>query len=439
MKKKIFIWLSALAIIINVFLPSTLKNAKAAATHDSVITEINITDTNGKPIPGNSVEMWQQFRVNAKFALPDNIVKEGDTTTIRLPEQLTFQSTVNFDVKDSSGNLVAKAEVNNQAKTITLRYTKYPENRSDVKGSLYFNARVDHSKVKQKQDIELKFQIGNRIIAGGKLDYKGPGKKYETIIEKSGWQDNQDKSLFHYGIAINRSKADLKDAWVKDRLVDTYGVEVVPNSIKIYKVEWYWDNGEWKHKGDVDVTPNFKSNIEVDADKQGFNIRLGNIGTEQYYIKYDIKANYTPTHGEIFKNNATLKYNGKIQKDVNFTLQYLEAGGRAEGYVYSINIHKKDKDGKSLQGAEFQLTRDANGKVIGTYKTDANGNIKITGLLKDKYTLKETKAPEGYKLDQKEIKIEPKDFGSDKSLTKEVINEKDNPKIKVSGEKTWED
>jgi|GEM_PF-1236592 len=63
----------------------------------------------------------------------------------------------------------------------------------------------------------------------------------------------------------------------------------------------------------------------------------------------------------------------------------------------SLLIVKTDKaDGKPLEGAEFSLTRDSDNALIGSVTTDINGAASFTGLNYGTYTLKETKAPNGY-------------------------------------------
>ena len=393
---------------------------------DNVITEIYVTDSDGKPFQnGKGVEMWQGFQVHAKFKLANNTVNENDTTTIKLPETLRFPNAQDFEVKDSKNNVVARAKINAETKTVTLTYTDYASKHSDVSGELFFYAAVDHGKVKQETDLDLKFEVGHKTLAGGKLHYKGPGKKTETIIEKSAWQDATDKSLFHFVVAVNRKGDNLTDVKVKDRLDDsTYGVQIVSGSVRILQVEWYWENGEWKHKNDKDVTNSHQ--VTMDADNRGFEASLGNIGTKGYLIKYQVRANYVPTDGETFVNRAKLFDKGKLLQNAAAWLIYQGAGGKAEGYVYSMNLHKEDERTHApLAGAKFKVTRDRNGQVIGEYETKANGEITIPKLLKDSYTIEEVKAPDGYKKSDEKIKVTPSDFGTDKVYRKTITNKKD--------------
>ena len=60
-------------------------------------------------------------------------------------------------------------------------------------------------------------------------------------------------------------------------------------------------------------------------------------------------------------------------------------------------------DKNPLQGAEFTLSKDK--KVIKTVTTDDKGLMKISGLDAGEYTLTETKAPAGYKLDTTAVPV----------------------------------
>ncbi|MDN5017482.1 SpaA isopeptide-forming pilin-related protein [Streptococcus sp. SI1] len=383
-------------------------------------TNFNITDSSGKPLQ-RTVEQWENFRITANFSLPST-VRGGDKTTIKLPDKLMMgDASLTFDLKDANNQVVAKAVADPKTKTITLTYTDYVNNHSDIKGSFFFYARVDDNKVQQAEDIDLTLTINNKVVfTNKKVKYRGPNPPYESILEKSGWRDSNDKTLFYYGIPVNRSRKNLGNVIVKDRLANSK-LKIVKGSLKVYEVTWSFKNGKYEHAGDRDVTSS--SDAKLDNDESGFSVNLGKVGNKGYYIKYQVKVSYTPVDGEIFKNNATLLENGQLKYETSFSLRYLAGGGQAEGYVYSVRVHKKDDKGNNLQGAEFELTRDSTGEVK-KVTTDANGNAEIKNLLKDNYTLKEVKAPDGYQLSDKEIKIRPTDFGADKIYKAEVINKK---------------
>ena len=402
-----------------------LSSAANAKEWNDVITEMYVTNKDGNPIPPKGVQMWETFQVHVKFSLPNNTVNEGDTTTITLPETLRFPEWTDFEVKDSKDKVVAHAKINPTTKTITLTYTKYPSEHSDVLGELFFYAAVDHNKVKIEKDIDLDFKVGHKTKIDGKLHYQGPGKKIESILEKSAWQDGANKSLLQYALAINRKGIDLKEVNIQDRLDDdAKGIQIDQSSIRIYEVRWSWKNGEWKHDNEKDVTTNHQ--IKMDDDKRGFQTHLGNIGTKGYYIRYQVKTNYEPVGGEVFKNKAKLSSKDKISEEVNISLVYRAAGGFAEGYVYSMNLHKEDEKTKqALAGAKFKVMRDSNKKVIGEYTTDPNGDITIPNLLKDDYTIEEVEAPKGYQKSTEKIRVKPTDFGTDKAYRKTITNKKD--------------
>ena len=75
-----------------------------------------------------------------------------------------------------------------------------------------------------------------------------------------------------------------------------------------------------------------------------------------------------------------------------------------------IAILKQDAvSGKPLADAEFLIT-DMNNTPIGTYKTGLDGYIRISDLAAGYYFIQETKAPEGYLLDDTKHQIKVEDF-----------------------------
>lgn len=421
MKKKkptqiIALFFLSFALVLGVF---AAKNIKAQAeARDNVITSISMTDEKGNPLDG-TLEKWENFRLNAKFSLPNKTVKQGDTTTISLPEKLRFNRSEEFEIKDKDGNTVATAKLDAATKTATLTYTDYAETHSDVTGSFYFNVLVDHTVVTQKETVPVTIEVEGKVFNVGNVDFTGVGEAKTSDMTKSGWIDSQ--GIIHYQIPVNRSGKKFSAAVITD-LLKSQGVSYVEGSFKIQKGTWGTKGSEWEFQNGVDVTNQFSVNFQGET---GFAINLGDIAeTDAYLITYDAKADYKLSDGEILKNTASLTSNGQKITDVTYGQTFRESGGTAEGYVYSIKLHKKNKDNDPLAGAVFVVTRDANGQVIGEFTTDAEGNITVSGLLKDDYTITEKTAPDGYQLSGESIKISEDDFGSDKSVAKDVVNEK---------------
>ena len=114
-----------------------------------------------------------------------------------------------------------------------------------------------------------------------------------------------------------------------------------------------------------------------------------------------------------------------VTKEVTNAAAVQIAGGSGVGYVFTINIHKVDDANQPLQGAKFKVVRQANNQVIGEYVTDENGNITVNSLLKDKYILTETEAPTGYTIKSADTEVNAEDFGADHSVTKTIVNPKE--------------
>jgi len=405
------------------------------AVASDVITNMYITDYNGNPL-NNSLGSWDSFRIYGDFSVPNNQVHAGDTTTITLPEGITFYTTENFEIKDDAGNVVANAVIDPNSKTIVLTYTNFVENNSDVSGSFYFYARVDTTVVKEKTTVNVDIDIDGKSVNAGKVEYDGPGEKNDDPILKYGWIEDGSPRTIGYYLAINYSKKKFENATVTDR-IKYEGGQIDKSSFTIYKGSWEWDEGssDWILGSKVNVTNDYTTNF--DPDGKGFSVDLGDISeSDGFEIQYKINLNYDPIDGEKFDNHAILSSDKEVIKEVESQVKYQKGGGEAEGYKYKISIHKKDEDGNNLPGAEFEVVRDKTGQVLGKIISDATGYAEINELLKDDYTIKEIKAPTGYQLSNKIIKISADDFNSNKEFSIDVLNKKvENTGIKLQAKK----
>ncbi|WP_427189647.1 cell wall anchor [Streptococcus sanguinis] len=424
MNKRIRTWLHVIILCLGVILPSLAPLAEVqAAEFNDVITEMSLKNSSGGDLT-QGIDIWQDFRVYAKFVLPDNQVHQGDTTTITLPPEYAFANSSAIELKDESGNLVANGFLDSANKTITLTYTNYVEQKSRVRGEFFFYARVDHDVVSQEGDLNAGFTIGTRTLVPGTVHYNGPPKQYDSKIEKSSFQYKDDeKNVIRYNITVNRNMASYSDVTIKDAF-SSPNFTFLPDTFRIYKVDWRWNNGDWKWSNAQDMTETFKKQMTVNPGGDGFTLPLGDTNGFGYMIEYRAKANYDLVDGEKITNVAKMNYNGGLTEQSTSTRTYQIAGGVAEGYVFSIKIHKVNEAGENLQGAEFEVVRDSTGAVVGKLTTDADGNASVGELLRDNYTIREVKAPEGYDKSTEEIKIGSQDFGTDKSVSRDIVNKK---------------
>lgn len=187
------------------------------------------------------------------------------------------------------------------------------------------------------------------------------------------------------------------------------------------------------------------------TDENGNIVETWTSGKEPHYIeklpigKYTLKEEQAP-NGYVVSEEITFEVadTAEIQK---VAMKDDTAKGR-------LIIEKMDKDtGAALKGAEFEL-RDADGKVVETLTTDENGHA-TSGLLAigtykdgkfDKaaiYYLIETKAPEGYQMDETKHEV-TFTYVDDKTPVIEVIQKVTNEKLpedtpSVSNPKTGDD
>lgn len=201
-------------------------------------------------------------------------------------------------------------------------------------------------------------------------------------------------TLPSYGIDTSTAYKALKYN-ISDKLDDTFdnitNIEVKVGNTKLNETE------------DYKLTNSGKS-FTVEFTKSAL---LNNAG-EKVTVTYNTKLNETASSKNIKsnKNTATLEYSnnpsdeGSTEKDEKHTYHY----------SFDFDVTKTDEKGTVLKDAEFGLFGEddakATGKALQTVKSDDKGKVLFKGLDEGTYYLKETKAPNGYALNDNVYKVE---------------------------------
>ncbi|WBB30750.1 Cna B-type domain-containing protein [Parvimonas micra] len=431
-------FLLVFAMICSVLLPFSNKS-NAKEVEGDVIKKASVTDADGNPFkPGQKIGAWQPFRIYAEFELPDNVVKENDTTTMTLPVGFNTSSPDHFDIKDGD-EVIAHAKMYNQNPAkIVLTYTKYAETHSGVKGKFYFNVSVNAETQTGSGELPVTLTVNGKIIPAGKVDYNPP-HFVNSQFTKGGWMTN-DKTEGKYDIRINQDNVILVKAKFEDT-IQSEGVSFIEDSLEIWNGKWVNNVTSVALTGKKNVTKDFKDAGKIKFDGKKLTIDIGDYPESNekrgFQILYKVKLNYDPVAGEEIKNKAKLTY-GEDNYSQESTYKIRDAGGIGEGYVFKIKVQKTGKDNAPLAGAKFDVIRVRNKVKVGEIVTGQDGSGEIGKLLRDEYQLVETEAPKGYQKLKDPITVKPDDFGTTKVAIKNIKNEPEE-KIKVSGEKTWDD
>ena len=429
--KKLAVYLSIVCSLLIVSLTLFSKTVQAETSKKvDVITEIKIQNSKGEEL-ATGLGRYDTFRLNAKFALEGKNVKAGDTTEVTIDGPIDIKSQ-DFEINDTiTGKKIADAKVDAKTGKIVLTFTDFAQTKNDVSGSFFFYAGVNKDKFPNDGEVPVKVSVNGNVKFNGKVTSTtvGEGKRY-TII-KSGW-DNGDHKNLGFRISVNRTNEAINNAVLSDSIASA-GVTYKAGSFKIFKGTWVYSGGKWTLTNKQDVTANYT----VNATDKSFSIDFGNISANDHFaVEYEAVANYETVDGEQIKNTATIKGDNKEEYPSNSKVNIQIAGGEGVGYAFSIKVTKHDENGAPLKGAKFQVIRATNQDIIGEFESDANGEFTVKNILRDKYIIKEVKAPEGYELAADTV-VEAGEFKTPKApVAKNIVDQKTTTTTTTTAEPT---
>ena len=187
---------------------STLANIEPTGGREATATSF---EKNGSEILVNNpkVELdqsngngkYQGFTVEYKDVnFPDDMpINEGDKVTFKLPEEITFQTSYEFDVTNPDNNVVGKASTDPANQTVTTVFNNYfKEHPLNKQMSLKLDAKWT-DKVEPGKPVTVNF---NGTVVTAQI-----GKEQEIgkdeLISKWGSQDKDDPTVINWTIRVN--------------------------------------------------------------------------------------------------------------------------------------------------------------------------------------------------------------------------------------------
>ena len=448
---KFFILLSAI-----VFGLGVTKSAQATEVTDYT-NNVTITK-NGSPLTSDTtVTTNETLAVTSDITFPDSqAINSGDTLTLKLPQELTLITVLNFnviDVKNDKGEVVGTAQVDPNNQTVTVTFSDYfsrlPENK---RMSLNFNVRLNNDTVKESGPVSFRFGQTDFSFQYKKDD--GQAGEYEM---KYGYQDKSDPSIVKWRIILNARQDMLRGMVISDNFGD--GLTLVPGSLRA--VRYAPVQGGIRNEAHLLTLPvldNFTKKAvlskNANGDVNGFTINFGDNYNWPMYIEYSTRVAPGTKVGDTVNNKlswSATNFPGERTINRSLRLEAASGDGSAERSKDVVIKAQKTLIGKELTKGQFSFgLYDDKGQLLQTATNEADGSINFAAINYSQagtfnYVIKEIPGQEdGYTYDAKEVKVTVKvvdvlgeKFGSVSYDGDATFTNTYKPVTSVSGHKTW--
>ena len=360
----------------------TIKLPDFINIRNKTIVEFTKLDNEGKPLQGAKFGAYTEDGSQVDHATSD---ENGIVRFYGLPLGVykfrEISAPYGYELSVKSTRLEIKKGKN--------RYCLPPFINTKTTGSVEFNKRDNEGRPVDGAKFGI-YNMDETLIITEESDENGLVRFDDIAIGKYTVKETQAPNGY-------LKSEDVREVEVKDNektvhLLDFYNTKI-RSSVDFFKKDNEGRVVTGAHFGIYDE----KGKLEQEqiSDGNGL-VRFDDIPVGKYTVKeISAPAGYLKSEEtvnlEVKTNKETIKlpdfYNIKIRSSVEFL--------------------KKDIDGNLVTGAHFGIF-DNKGKLVQTQISDGNGLVRFDDIALGKYTLRETKAPEGYELSDKEIELEVK-------------------------------
>ena len=404
--------LLSIAILITSLFSSTATVLATTPRSGVAAGEVQVT---GVTVNKNDVKAGQKVNVGITFEGGQN-VQPGKTITIDLPQNTTnlaglhgVTGTINIDGTYNGQIVKNVATATISADKVTIKFndsvTQLP---NGFTGNFHFDAEAQaaQSSTDKKQPVTININ-GHTVVINVETGTTpvGPGVSSlrpvdvsKLYINKGGYFGKDGK--INWGIDGTTPAPISSDVTITDTPSGNIKAPIDPNS---WTIRVTAANGLSQFFTLQQAKDELRAKVTFDQ-KGGFTavFPADVLQNTKWHIQYQAVPEKTPTNGDTFDNHAQIKYD-QIVKDTDKTVQYKQnMGGEIVGFDSgNLTLQKQDGDTKVLlSGAQFTLYKD--GTVVDTKTTGKDGKVVFNNLTDGNYTLKETKAPAGYQVSNKE-------------------------------------
>lgn len=273
-------------------------------------TEIKVENPDVKVT--TSGDRFSPVNVEYKTKFSDDLkINNGDKVIFNLPQELNLQTSYNFDVKGTEGNVVGKAtasvENNNVTTVFNDYFTKRPLNKSM---QLSLMTVWNKEKVKGTETTTYDLNFNGRVVSTT-VEKDGRPDPQEIVTK---WGVQKDNTINWWG-RVNYKKADLTNVTITDKWDSNQ--EYVPGSLEAKILS---DIDPWTEIKDVD--PQY-----IKFNESGFTINLPE-------LKDIVSVNYLLKVKDLTKNptnNLRVQADNNVDWDKDSEVQIAKGDGSVEG------------------------------------------------------------------------------------------------------------